>query len=252
MLLDYCDKYFISPPETIFLILEDQKVTPMIRGKAMVYNAEAILQKVLPESEWAVQKLNISGQPGDDPANKDEDISITHRRKNISLTVESKSAVRGSMQPKRRLIKPVKKVFDVPTFQVKSHRSRSTIKLAATTNDRYAANSFDILITNPLNAIYQKGTIGPDLELIRKEPTRAILREHYGAAANDDLIPLCASDWRFCDPQDIAEDGFVPRTPTVELTDDPNWKPLTQLESVLLSIVERKLAKHRQARTRRS
>lgn len=91
-LLEYCSKYFI-PAEHLFEILNDQKVTPMIRGKATEFNAYELLRSLLNENEWSVQKLNLSAQPG----SPDQDISITHKRTGIILKVESKNAVRGSM-----------------------------------------------------------------------------------------------------------------------------------------------------------
>ncbi|CAG0939511.1 hypothetical protein BROC_00682 [Candidatus Brocadiaceae bacterium] len=91
-IIDYCNKFDI-PCNFLFEILEDQKVTPMIRGKAMEYNAFLLLDKILPKNIWGVQKLNLNAQPGA----YDEDISVTHRRSGVILKVESKSAVRGSM-----------------------------------------------------------------------------------------------------------------------------------------------------------
>lgn len=44
----------------LFAILEDQKVTPMIRGKAMEYNAYVLLEAGLPKAVWSVQKLNLN------------------------------------------------------------------------------------------------------------------------------------------------------------------------------------------------
>lgn len=90
-LLTYCRKFNI-PLEFLFEILEDQKVVPMIRGKATEYNAFLILERILPRAVWSIQKLNLNAQTG----TYDEDISITHRRTGVILKVESKSAVRGS------------------------------------------------------------------------------------------------------------------------------------------------------------
>jgi hypothetical protein len=94
-LLQYCKKFNV-PLEFLFEILEDQKVTPMIRGKAMEYNAFLLLDKILPKATWSVQKLNLNAQTG----TYDEDISITHRRTGVILKVESKSTVRGSVNYK--------------------------------------------------------------------------------------------------------------------------------------------------------
>ena len=117
-ILEYCNKFDI-PLEYLFEILEDQKVTPMIRGKAMEYNAFLLLDTQLPKNIWSVQKLNLNAQPG----TYDEDITITHRRTGIILKVESKSAVRGSLSDGKRA-----RLIKEPHFKVKCHRSRSNIK----------------------------------------------------------------------------------------------------------------------------
>ena len=56
--IDYCTEYNI-PIKFLFEILEDQKVTPMIRGKAMEYNAFLLLERTLPKVAWSVQKIEL-------------------------------------------------------------------------------------------------------------------------------------------------------------------------------------------------
>jgi hypothetical protein len=60
-LLKYCKKFNI-PLRFLFEILEDQKVTPMIRGKVMEYNAFLLLDRILPHATWSIQKLNLNPQ----------------------------------------------------------------------------------------------------------------------------------------------------------------------------------------------
>ena len=229
-LLGYCQKFKV-PIDYIFEILEDQKVTPMIRGKAMEYNAFLQLEYILPKHIWSVQKLNLNAQPG----TVDEDISVTHRRSGVILKVESKSGVRGSFSDGRRA-----KVIKDPHFKVKCHRSRSNISLAGTSNDRYSVDSFDIIITNTSNSIFQGNTIGENLEIIHKPGIKELLYQHYSVSNDHDLIDASFDDWRYCIPEDIAEEGFIPRTPYVRLTNDPNWRPLPELEARLLEVVENK------------
>jgi hypothetical protein len=149
-LKEYCDRYLIST-NYLFEILNDQKVTPMIRGKATEYEVYLLLKSHLNKSEWSVQKLNLLPSPG----LSDEDISVTHLRTGKILKVESKNAVRGSISNGIR-----SRIHNVPHFKVKCHRSRSNIKLAGSTNDRYAVSEFDIIITNPLNALIRGKTRG--------------------------------------------------------------------------------------------
>jgi hypothetical protein len=203
----------------------------MIRGKAMEYNAYLLLDKLLPRNTWSVQKLNLNPQPG----TYDEDISITHRKTGIILKVESKSAVRASISTGKRTRK-----VNVPKFNVKCHRSRSNIKLAGSSNDRYSVDSFDVLMTNPSNAIFKGNTIGEHLELVSDKETLAMLFDFYQVNSEKDLVAAAENDWRFCIPQDIAEEGFIPRTPLVLLTGDPNWQTMEHLEKRLLRVVEEK------------
>ena len=236
-IIDYCNKFFI-PPEYLFEILEDQKVTPMIRGKAMEFNAFLLLEATLDKHVWSVQKLNLNAQTGVG----DEDVSLTHRRSGVILKVESKSAVRGSISAGTR------SRLKIPHFKVKCHRSRSNIKLADTSNDRYAVDCFDVIITNTLNAIYEGNTVSENLGLVPDVATRKILYSHYHCSNEIEVIRACADDWRYTIPQDIAENGYVPRTPYVQLDNDPHWRPVSEIESRLLQVV----ASKRNAQTRRS
>ena len=52
----YCQKFNV-PLEVLFEILEDQQVTPMIRGKSMEHNAFPMSDVLLPRTAWSVQKL---------------------------------------------------------------------------------------------------------------------------------------------------------------------------------------------------
>lgn len=226
----YCLKYSV-PIEYFLDILEDQKVIPMIRGKAMEYNAYLILKSTLSSSSWSVQKLNLNAQPG----SGDEDISITHRRTGIILKIESKSAVRGSFRDGAK-----SKVIHTPHFKVKCHRSRSNISLANSSNDKYREDDFDVIITNPLNALYKGNTISENFELINQGEIRTVLFDFYACSNEVELVSIISKDWRFVFPSNIAIDGFIPRTPYVKLFEDVNWHPITELETKLLNLVEHK------------
>jgi hypothetical protein len=229
-ILIYCKKFSL-PLDFLFEILEDQKVTPMIRGKAMEYNAYLLLDSILSKAVWSVQKLNLNAQTGV----HDEDISITHRRSGMILTVECKSGVRGSINTGKKSRK-----MNVPYFNVKCHRSRSNIKLANSSNDRYSVDSFDVIITNPLNAIYQGATVGEHLEIVHNSATKILIDDFYKVDNEEDLISACSNDWRFVIPKDIAENGFIPRTPFVMLENDPHWQSISMLETRLLEVIDEK------------
>jgi len=233
----FCNKYAI-PLEHFFDIINDQKVLPMLRGKGLEYHVFILLKQYLDRTSWEVSKLNLSAQQGF----LDEDITVTHRRTGIKITVESKHAARGSMSKGGTRTKK-----KTPHFKVKCHRSRSNTKLLGAGNDRYKSTDFDVLVTNPSNALYQKGTIGEELELLDNQDTIELLRSYY-QSPEDQIIQCVANDWRFVLTSNIAEqDDLIPRNPVVLLQNDPHWLSLTSanLQSQLEELVRQKMAERR-------
>lgn len=232
----YCKKFGIRV-EDFFAIINDQKVIPMLRGKAAEYDAVYTLQSILNPQIWIVHKLNLNPQPG----TSDQDIGITHRRTGVQIVVETKSAVRGSMSTGARTRK-----HKVPHFEVKCHRSRSNKDRSY--NDRYLATDFDIIVSTPTNAIYKGSTIGEEFEIVSEPGLLELLYAYYHVTDVPTLIDATNKDWRFVLPTAIAEDigGYkvIPRTPSVLLSNDPNWLPLTQIEAALEAIVRAKSRRH--------
>jgi hypothetical protein len=235
--LSYCEQYAI-PIQDFMEILRDQKVVPMLRGKGMEYNALYAIRDSLNPAAWAVRKLNLNPQPG----TPDQDIEITHRRTGERFIAESKSACRGSMTAGTRA-----KLHKTPHFKVKCHRSRSNT--AAAMNDRYSADSFDVLVTNPSNALFKGGTIGEAFEVVEDPALIRVLFAMYGVTSNEELIQATLKDWRFVFPPVIAEQGYIPRTPVVYLTDDPNWRSMDRLESQLEQAVRQRQEQRRRSRS---
>ena len=232
----YCKKYNIRV-EDFFPILNDQKVIPMLRGKAAEYDAVFTLQRILDPQIWIVNKLNLNPQPG----TSDQDIGVTHRRTGTQIIIETKSAVRGSMSTGAKTRR-----HKVPHFNVKCHRSRSNKTLPY--NDRYLASDFDVVVATPTNALFKGGTVGEDFELVSESGLLEILYNHYGVSDTISLIDATNKDWRFVLPTAIAEDmaGYdvIPRTPSVLLTHDPNWQSLDRIQPALEAIVRVKRLHH--------
>lgn len=226
---DYCLRYNI-PIGNLLDILEDQKVLPMIRGKATEFIATAFLSQTLNTREWRVQKLNLNPQS----STYDEDISITFARTGDRLKVEAKNAVRGSFR-----LGTSRTLVSEPHFKVKCHKSRSNIGRQATTNDRYMADEFDLIICNISNAMFRGKVLRPELALLDDPQALDRLSEFYGISDPEELIRCSYDDWRFCFSQSIAlPDGSIPRTPTVKLENDENWFGADQLHNKLLEFVE--------------
>lgn len=222
---EYCETYNI-PREHLLEILEDQKVLPMIRGKATEYIGVIVLRRTLRSLEWTVEKLNLNPQPGQ----RDEDIGVTFRRTGMRLKAETKNAVRGSFKLGTRM-------YPGPHFAVKCHRSRS--HLHREYNDRYLSTEFDLLLSNVSNAIFRTRTLEPGLPLI--EHTEAIewLKQRYGVATDQELRRVAYDDWRACVPTDIAQsDGTLARTPRIRMDNDPHWFRLEQLEGRLKQLID--------------
>ncbi|MCY3859274.1 MAG: hypothetical protein OXG25_10265 [Gammaproteobacteria bacterium] len=223
---EYCDTYNI-PRENLLDILEDQKVLPMIRGKATEYIGAAVLKQVLDPRDWSVDKLNLNPQPG----SYDEDVSLTYKRTGDRLKAETKNAVRGSFS----LGKPRGR-FKVPHFRVKCHKSRSHLTKA--TNDRYEVGDFDVLLCNVSNAVFRGRAMERGLPFIEDSEGIEWLRNHYGVQDDDALRRATYDDWRVCLPVTIAlDDGTLPRSPTVLMEDDPNWFGLDLLAANLRTLI---------------
>ncbi len=215
---EYCDTYNI-PLENLLDILEDQKVVPMIRGKATEFICALVLKKKLNPKDWLVEKLNLNAQLG----SYDEDVSITHRRKGVRFKVEAKNAVRGKFSLGTR-------ASPFPHFAVKCHRSRSN--LSRQENDRYMATDFDLLLCNVSNSLF-RSTFSRGLPLIEKPEAIEWLKGHYSVGTEAEIRRAAYDDWRICLPKDIVQDdGTIPRTPRVKMKDDPNWFGLDDLEKI--------------------
>lgn len=232
LLKEYCAKYKI-PELYIISILDDQKVLPMIRGKATEYNAFLLLLETLNSAEWSVEKLNLNAQSGI----HDEDVSVTHKRTGVIIKVECKNATRGSMMYSARAR------IKVPHFKVKCHKSRSDISKAETTNDRYFDTDFDIILTNLSNAIIEGATFTESFVLINRPDVIAALVDHYALESPTftELFNATYNDWRCAKSTSISQDHVIPRTPSVLLKDDPTWKPINRIEELLLEIVNERL-----------
>lgn len=228
-LLKYCNTFKV-PKEYIMDILIDQKVVPMIRGKATEYDVFLLLQRVLNQHEWSVAKLNLNAQNG----LHDEDVTVTHQRTGIIIKVECKNATRGSFKYSQRA-----RIHE-PFCTIKCHKSRSDLSKANTTNDRYLLGDFDVVISNMSNAVIAGSTYSENFELIPDDAAKEKLAEYYGTSIEfQPIFDAAYNDWRFAMAADIAdENGVIPRTPTVRLQNDPNWHPITQIEEYLLQFTK--------------
>lgn len=234
-LIRYCETFKV-PKEYIMDILIDQKVVPMIRGKATEYDVFLLLKRVLNPHEWSVAKLNLNAQNG----RHDEDVTVTHQRTGIIIKVECKNATRGSFKFSSRCR------IKEPFCTIKCHKSRSDLSKANTTNDRYLLGDFDLVISNLSNAVIAGSTYSENFELIENETAKQKLAEYYGVPMEYQAIFDAAyNDWRFAMAKDIAKEGVIPRTPTLKLQNDPNWHPISEIEKYLLKFTKENRARMR-------
>ena len=223
---EYCATYNI-PRDNLLDILEDQKVLPMIRGKAAEYIGAAFLRQALDPRDWLVEKLNLNPQPGI----ADVDVRLTFRMTGTNLTAETKTAVRGSFSMGSKRIPG-------PRFSVKCHKSRSNLKKQNTSNDRYLVGEFDLLLCNVSNAIFQGNTMERGLPLITDAASLEWLNNFYKSDSPEELARCAYDDWRLCLPVTIADsDGVIPRTPHVLMENDPNWFKPDQLGANLRTLI---------------
>ena len=225
-IVEYCETYNI-PRENLLEILEDQKVLPMIRGKASEYIGTAFLRQVLDPLEWTVDKLNLNPQPG----TTDRDIRVTFRRTGAELTAETKTAVRASFRLRTRN-------NPFPHFKVKCHKSRSSLQLQSTTNDAYLVGDFDLLLCNVSNAIFRSRVNAPGMHVIDDPEAVDWLKDFYGINDDKSLFREAYDDWRMCLPISIADaDGVIPRNPVVAMEDTTDWFGHESLASNLRSLI---------------
>ena len=225
---DYCDYYKI-PEEFLFDILEDQKVVPMIRGKATEYNVYLLLKHLLNPHEWVVSKLNLNAQNG----MHDEDVTITHQRTGIIVKVECKNATRGSFRYSNRCR------IKEPFCTIKLHKSRSDLAKANTTNDRYLKGDFDFVISNLSNAIIEGATY-TERFLLKDDPdVAAAICEHYNCNYTfEEVFNATFDDYRFALADDLLmDDNSIPRTPPVLLHGGDCWHPISEFESYLADFI---------------
>lgn len=221
---EYCSTYNI-PREHLLDILEDQKVLPMIRGKATEYIGAVVLRQALDPRDWSVAKLNLNPQPGA----YDEDVSITYRRTGVRLKAETKNAVRGKFSLGTRSTPE-------PHFAVKCHKSRSNF--VKEHNDRYEVGDFDVLLSNVSNAIFRGKSLDRGLPLIDNTEALDWLKRFYDVSTDDELRRCTYDDWRVCLPVTIAlDDQTMPRTPRVLMESDPNWFGLNELAPKLRGLI---------------
>ncbi len=223
---EYCETYKI-PRENLLDILEDQKVLPMIRGKATEFVGVEVVRQTLDPRDWLVEKLNLNPQRD----SGDEDMRITFKRTGTQLRAETKNAVRDSF----RLGTPRHKV-KVPHFKVKCHKSRGNTKRK--TNDRYLVGDFDLLLCNVSNAIIREKILDRGLPLIQDSNALNWLAGYYGTTNADELRSATYDDWRACMPATIAQsDKTLPRTPEVQMINDPHWFGLDRLAAELRTLI---------------
>ena len=185
---EYCELYNI-PKDNLLDILEDQKVLPMIRGKATEYVGATVLKQALNPREWSVDKLNLNPQSGA----IDEDISVTFKMTGTRLKAETKNAVRGKFRMSSRKIKQ-------PYFTVKCHKSRSHLGRQDTTNDKYLVGEFDLLLCNVSNSIFKGRALQSGLPLIEDSEAIKWLKKFYGVNIDKELVRAAYDDWRFLSP----------------------------------------------------
>lgn len=224
---EYCDLFQI-PIEHFIKLLSDQKVVPMIRGKAIEFASYDYLLNILDNEIWEVTKLNLNAQPN----SPDEDIAIKHIETNELIKIEVKSAVRNSfyLGTGRTKIK-------VPHYSVKCHRSRSNF--INELNDRYLVTDFDLLINSPSNSLIINGE---EFLIINNAASLKFLSQYYQEIDPLSLFKKSCQDIRVVRPTDIKTTyknrEVIPRNPKVLYVNDPHWKNISEIEIMLFAILK--------------
>jgi hypothetical protein len=184
----YCEKYNI-PLTYLPDIINDPKVIPMIRGKAFEFSAILRLQKILPESDWIVDKPVMNAQFGI----HDMDVRVTHKATQTIIGVECKLSGKGAFKTLKNGDKAIR---------VKCMRSRTLgdnkvkelaqklnidIQLLKAHNDQYLPTNFDVVITTIGNAFY---TTNEENDLYDWQPKPAAILFLNKLTQSNDLAKL--------------------------------------------------------------
>lgn len=209
----------------------------MIRGKGFEFQVHDMLKEMLDPSKWRVTKYNTNPQRNA----TDADLVAKNLEYDLEVILECKTATRGSFS-----MGGSKRKSPVPHFTVKSHKSRSN-KERELTNDRYFADEFDIVFANTANAFIQKG----EFALLDNRDAVSIMQRLYGGTTWEDVFPAMSRDVRAALTSSIVEDdGTLPRSPVVQIENDPNWVTFDRVEELLMKVVKRKLGERARRPTR--
>jgi len=167
---EYCEKYNIP----IFYLADtllEPKVVPMIRGKAFEFSVMELLQEILPNDEWQVDKQMMNAQIGF----HDIDVRVVHKPTNKIIRIECKLSKKGGYRlfpdghseirvkcMRSRTLGPSKVKELAPKLRVSE-------KVLAVHNDQYLPADFDVVISSIGNAFY---TTDKRTDLFEWEPTK--------------------------------------------------------------------------------
>jgi len=260
---EFCQYYNISL-EYLAETLSDPKVIPMIRGKAFEFFVTESLKRVLPSSEWEVEKPFLNPQLG----SHDSDVRVIHIQTGKVLSVECKLADKGSYRYAEK--------EKLNLFRVKCMRSRTLgeakVKQLAPTygvsesvlkihNDQYLPTDFSIVITSIGNAFYdtdkesgvfvwkpsKRGELflenlqqlyGISNDLKDFGFSRRYVARAYDIAIKDINAITCTR--RKCDNKQNC--GFIPNYPVIAIPDQSRhpfsrWTPIEESVRVFESFI---------------
>jgi hypothetical protein len=259
----FCIDYNI-PLEYLSDILSEPKVIPMIRGKAFEFSTMLLLQNILPESEWIVDKPVMNAQFGF----HDMDVRIIHKATQKTIRIECKLAAKGSFQ--------ILKNGDAQ-IKVKCMRSRtlgdSKVKelapkigvseaLLKIHNDQYIPSDFDVVITSIANSFYTTNEDTDSFDWNPNEKGRFFLNLLSGVNDIKQLQSFAYSQLYLAHSSDLAilsknnhkctrktcpipdNCGFIPNYPVITFLPNATvpkqtWHPLKDALSFFNSIIEK-------------
>lgn len=251
-LKDYCISHGIDF-ESLLKIINEPKVVPMIRGIGFEYVVEKDLkEKFCNSSRYEIRKPNINAQLG----KPDIDVEIFDIERNKSLRMECKLAKNNSFKKKGTLssnphcqIKVMRsRTLGEKKIQVVARQEGIDPQLLREHKDSYSFNHFDFVITNLRNAFYR--TIDGSFMYAPTEEEEVFLKNFLNTNDSKELNKLLIENHFFIESKKLIAKGneilcrkkvcsdrencvFIPNYPIFELTDDTQWKPLSQLEEYL-------------------
>lgn len=254
-LKDYCDGHgleFITLP----YILNEPKVTPMIRGIGYEYVVKVALEKILKNDDrFFVRKVISNPQLMVDG----NDMEIYDKLLDKTISIECKLAKNNSFKPNDKngessphcSVKIMRsRTMGEKVIEMVAKKGEATVEQLSAHRDSYLSNKFDFVVTNIRNAFYV--TLDNDtFEFKPSEEEWSILEKYFNTTDHKKIDEDLKNLHFYARASDLSPKGgrfkctkrecpnpttcvFIPNYPMFPLSDNNIWSRLEDIRSDLI------------------